>query len=446
MRITRRLLVLLSVLVLVAAACSSDETVDTSTTQATTTTEAPGGSESDTTTTTPPPPDAEPITIRYSTFSAAPDHLGELDAMIAAFEAENPDVKVEVETAPFDDYFTLLQTQVAGNDAPDAFELNFESFVTFATKGTLADLGPLTNADQEFDGAAYYQPAFDAFAVDGTQYALPESYSTVMLFFNKDIFDALGLDYPTDDWTWTDERATAETIAASADDVWGFFAGVHYWEFYKAAWQSGCPFFGDDGSVQVNEPGCVEALQFMIDYVNDGVQPTAAEMGGVSDGDMFLNGELGMLTSGIWMFSAFEGADFPWDVVVEPGNTQGGSHFFANGVGVSAASDADKQEAAYRWLRYFTSSDEAAKIRVGASWELPTLTDASLYADYLELEPPANREAVLKSLENVVVPPVIERQAEMQDALNVLIEKALNGEMTAQEALDQAKIEIEGLL
>ena len=81
-----------------------------------------------------------------------------------------------------------------------------------------------------------------------------------------------------------------------------------------------------------------------------------------------------------------------------------------------------------------------------ASWELPTLTDPGLYDAYLAVEPPANREAVLASLENVVVPPVIERQAEMQDALNGLIERALNGELTAQEALDEAKTEIEGLL
>ncbi|MFV2062613.1 MAG: sugar ABC transporter substrate-binding protein, partial [Chloroflexota bacterium] len=365
--------------------------------------------------------------------------------MIAAFEAENPDVKIDVETAPFDNYFTVLQTQVAGGDAPDAFELNFENFVTFASKGVLADLGPLTASDESFDAEAYYQRAFDAFAVDGTQYGLPESYSTVMLFYNKALFDQAGIDYPTDDWTWQDERAAAEAITALGDDVWGFFAGVQFWEFYKTAWQNGCSFFADDGSVSVNESGCVEALQFMIDYVDDGLQPSAAEMGGVSDGDMFINGELGMITTGIWMFSAFEeGADFDWDVVVEPGNTQGGSHFFANGVAVSASSD--KQDAAYRWLRFFTSSDEAAKIRVDASWELPTLTDPALYEAYLSAEPPANREAVLASLENVVIPPVIERQAEMQDALNLQIELALSGEITAQEALDEAKAEIESLL
>jgi multiple sugar transport system substrate-binding protein len=338
----------------------------------------------------------------------------------------------------------LLQTQVAGGDAPDAFELNFENFVTFASKGVLADLGPMIAADDGVDTDAYYQKAFDAFALDGAQYGLPASYSTVLLFYNKALFDAAGLDYPTDDWTWADERAAAETIAAMGDDVWGSFAPIQFHEFYKTAAQNGCGFFGDDGSVTLNEQGCVDALQFMIDYVDDDLQPSEAEMGGVSDGDMFTNGELGMITTGIWMFSGFEGADFDWDVVVEPGNVEGGSHFFANGVGVSA--DSDKQDAAYRWLRYFTSSDEAAKIRVDAPWELPTLTDPALYESYLAAETPENREAVLASLENVVIPPVIERQTEMQEALKKQVDLALAGEITAQEALDNAKAEIESLI
>lgn len=387
----------------------------------------------------------DPTQIRYFTFSAAPDHLEDLDAMIAAFETENPDVTVDVETAPFEEYFTVLQTQVAGGDAPDAFELNYENFVSFAQKGVLADLDPMIAADPDFDADAYYQRAFDAFAVDGTQYGLPESYSTVLLFYNKELFDQAGIDYPTDDWTWADERAAAEAISALGDDVWGSFAGVQFWEFYKTAFQNGCSFFAEDGGVTVNDAGCVEALETMIANVNDGLQPSAAEMGGVSDGDMFMNGELGTITTGIWMFSAFaDGADFDWDVVVEPGNTQGGSHFFANGVAVSAASDA--QDAAYRWIRFFTSDDDSARIRVDSAWELPTLTDPALYEEYLAAEVPANREAVLTSLENVVIPPVIERQAEMQDALNAQIELALAGEVSAQDALDQAKAEIESLL
>ncbi|HDL42076.1 MAG TPA: extracellular solute-binding protein, partial [Actinobacteria bacterium] len=211
----KRILILVGVMALLAAACGGGASTTTTTTTAEeatapTTTEAPAEPTTTQATTTAAP--AEPTTIRYFTFSAAPDNLDVLDEMIAAFEAQNPDVKVEVETAPFGDYFTLLQTQIAGNDAPDAFELNFENFVSFASKGVLADLGPLTAADSDFDGAAYYQRAFDAFAIDGTQYALPESYSTVMLFYNKDLFDQAGIAYPNDNWTWTDERAAAEAI------------------------------------------------------------------------------------------------------------------------------------------------------------------------------------------------------------------------------------------
>ena len=86
------------------------------------------------------PGPVEPVELTYFTFSAAPDHLEDLDQMIAAFNAEYPNVQVKVETAPFDDYFTKLQTLIAGGTAPDVFELNFENFVTYADKGLLLDL------------------------------------------------------------------------------------------------------------------------------------------------------------------------------------------------------------------------------------------------------------------------------------------------------------------
>ncbi len=81
------------------------------------------------------------VTISYFTFSAAPDHLEDLDAIIAAFEAENPNITIETQTASYDDYFTSLQTQIAGGTAPDTFELNYENFVTYARSGALLDLG-----------------------------------------------------------------------------------------------------------------------------------------------------------------------------------------------------------------------------------------------------------------------------------------------------------------
>jgi multiple sugar transport system substrate-binding protein len=385
------------------------------------------------------------VEITYFTFSAAPDHLEDLDQMIAAFEAQNPGIKVKVETAPFDQYFTKLQTLIAGGDPPDAFELNYENFVSYASKEALLDLTTLAAADPAF-AERFYPRAYEAFSRDGKQYGLPESFSNVVLFYNKDLFDAAGVAYPTADWTWKEEIEAAQKLTNADEGIWGMYSPVQFWEFYKTAAQNGCGVFGADGTtVTINEPGCVEALQFMVDAINkEKVAPTDADMAGVSDGDLFKQGKIAMLTTGIWMFSGFADAPFTWDITLEPGNTQKAHHFFANAVAIS--SKTDHQQEAWQWAQFFTSSPEAAKIRVAASWELPALNDEALFADWLAITPPESREVVFEALDTLVTPPVIEQQSQMQDKVNELLAEAKSGAITPQEALDQAKTAIEALM
>lgn len=432
MRSSRLIIAIATVFALLATACAADnDTTPDDTPPDTTNGDAQPAD---------PDPDVEDVTIRYFTFSAAPDHVATLDAMIAAFNEEYPHITVEVETAPFDDYFTSLRTQLAGRDAPDAFEVNYENFVSFAAAGSLADLDALSGGA---DASAYYPRAYEAFQYEGTQYGLPASYSTVLLVYNKALFDAAGVDHPTADWTWDDHKAAAAAINDPGNDVWGSYRGIHFWEFYKVAAQNGCEFFSGN-EVTVDAPECVEALEHMVSFQDEGLQPTDAQMGGVSDGDMFVQGQIGMIVTGIWMFGAFADAPFDWDVVVEPGGASKATHFFSNGVAVSA--DSDKQEAAFQWASFMTGSPEAARIRVDASWELPTVADTSLFDSYLAQSPPDNRQAVLDSLNFAIVPPVIERQGEFQDGVNGLIERAKLGELSAAEALSQAKAVIEGLV
>src|SRR5690625_3324734 len=146
--------------------------------------------------------DGEQTEITYYSFSAMPDFEDELDQMIAAFEEINPDIKVKVELAPFDDYFTKLQTRIDGNDAPDVFELNYENFVQYASRGTLADLTEFSEKDEDIDPSPLNEQAFKAYQYDGKQYGMVESFSNVVMFYNKDLLDEAGLDYPTADWTW----------------------------------------------------------------------------------------------------------------------------------------------------------------------------------------------------------------------------------------------------
>jgi multiple sugar transport system substrate-binding protein len=398
------------------------------------------------TTTPPPPPPAEQVTLTYYTFSAAPDHMNELNEMIAIFEAAHPNIKIQVETAPFDNYFARLQTMIAGGIAPDIFDLNYENFVTYASRGLLLDLNPLAAADSTYDASLYYPRANQAFQYNGMQLGLPATFSTVVLFYNKDMFDQADVAYPTEDWTWADAVAAGKEIQDTEAGIYGLHSGIQFWEFYKKAAQNNCRFFNDDQTqVLINSPECVAALETMISLIEtEGVMPTAAEMGGLSDGDMFVQGKLGMTVTGIWMFAAFSDAPFAWDIEVEPGMADKATHFFANAVSVFSATRHPQE--AWEWVQFFTSDPEMARIRIESGWELPALNNPDYFAAYLEQTPPANRQAVFNSLQYAVVPPVIARQGEMQDAVNLLLEQAVLGQLTPQQALDQAKLEIEALL
>jgi multiple sugar transport system substrate-binding protein len=389
--------------------------------------------------------DPEPVTLTYFTFSAAPDHLEDLDEMIAFFESENPNITIDVQTATYDDYFTKLQTLIAGGDAPDVFELNYENFISFAAKGVLLNVDKYAQADDSYDASVYYPRSLQAFQYNGMQLGMPETFSTVVLYYNQEAFDAAGIDYPAADWTWADAVEAGKAVMAANEGMWGLHSGIQFWEFYKKAAQHNCQFFNDDQTeVLINSAECVAAVETMVSFLDEGIMPTNEEMAGVSDGDMFANGELGMLVSGIWMYSAFADAAFTWDIQVEPGADVQATHFFANAVNVFAGTQHPAE--AYEWIKFFTSDPRMAEIRISTGWELPTLSNPEYVAGYLEQSPPANRQAVFDSLQYSIVPPVIVRANEMIDAIHAALDQVVLGLQTPQEALDGAKLEIEALL
>lgn len=378
-------------------------------------------------------------TVRYLNFSSNGGHEKDLTTIVNAFQAANPDITVRVETVPYADYFTKLQTAVAGGTAADAFELNYENFVTYAKNGSLAELSGV-------DSSAYKKTLYDAFSSDGKQYGVPESFSNVVLFYNKALFKQAGVAEPTATWTWKDEQAAAAKLTNKGAKVWGDYQPVSYNEFYKVLAQNGGEFLNADRTAATfDSPQGIEAAKFLIGKVGK-TMPTEADGAGTPDFDskLFTSGKLAMWHTGIWMFSGLSGAKFDWDVVVEPGNTKKASAMFANGLVVNAASK--NAAAAQKWISYLSSSDQTATTRLASSWELPPIADESKLKPYLDQPKPANREAVFTALEAPVLPPVIERQQEMQDAVTQELTSAAAGRKTVEKALADAQSTVNGLL
>ena len=383
------------------------------------------------------PAEAEPVTITYCNFNASGGNEETLAKMYEAFHAEYPNITVEIETIGFDDYFTQMQTRVAGGTAPACYELNIENFASYAAKGALAEITGV-------DLSGLNETALSAFNVDGKQYGLPGNFSNVVLVYNKDLFDQAGVAYPTDDWTQDDLQAAAEAIRALGDDIYGIYQPITYNEFYKVAAQYGGSLLNDDlTEFTINSPENIQAAQVMVDRVLvSNVQPTEVQMGGMGDWDLFMSGRLGMIPTGIWAFNTFtEGCDFAWDIAIEPGAVQKATHFFSNACVINAQSE--NKEAAATWITWLTSSPEAAALRIEAGWDLPAINDEATLAAYLDITPPDNRQAVFDSLDYLVTPPVIEDYALMSDIIGQALAAAAAGTMSVEDALNQAQSQCE---
>ncbi|CAN5409627.1 sugar ABC transporter substrate-binding protein [soil metagenome] len=380
-----------------------------------------------------PAAESGPVTITYTNFISNNGNEENLQTIVDAFQKENPDITVDVTTLPYADYGTAIQTDLAAGTESDVFDIEYSNYAQYQANGVLA---PITVANPD----AIKQSLLEAYATGGTQYALPSSFSDVVLYYNKDLFDAAGISYPTSAWTWADEKAAAVALTDKSAGVWGDHQPVSCYEFYKALAQNGGKFLNDDGTkVAFNTPEGIEAAHWLVDKSGT-VMPTIKQGQGSPDFDtnLFKDGKLAMLHTGIWIFGAVADVPFGWDIAVEPGNTTQASAVFSNALGVSANSK--HQDAAAKWAEFLSSSDTTVQVRLDSGWELPPISDDSKLSAYLEKGKPDNRQAVFDSLNGIALPPVVAvGQTEMQDIMGEELVEAQAGRKTVEEALSSAE-------
>lgn len=386
-----------------------------------------------------PAEEPEAVTITYTNFISNNGNEENLDAIVAAFEEENPGITVDVTTMAYADYFTALQTDLAAGTVADVFDIEYGQYNAYQANGVLAEV---TVADP----SAFDSTLLETYQTDGAQFAIPTSFSNVVLFYNTTLFDAAGLEYPTADWTWEDEKAAAEALTDQAAGVFGDYQPISYYEFYKALEQNGESFLGEDGKAAFNTPGGIEAIEWLAGKSGT-VMPTPEQGAGTPDFDsgLFADGKLAMFHSGIWMFGTFADMADGWDIAVEPGNTQQASAMFSNAVAVSATSEHVAE--ATKFAEFLAGSDTTAQIRLDAGWELPPTSDEAVLEQYLTLGKPANRQAVFDSLENVALTPDLgERAAEVQDVVNSMLTEVAAGRLSAEDAAAQMAEQVDAIL
>ncbi len=131
---------------------------------------------------------------------------------VAAFEAANPDIKIEILDIPSTDYNTKLNVMLNGGSDLDAYFIkDASSTYDLYKKGQLLDLTDYIEADG-VDMSAY-NGTDTPFNIEGRQYGMPVRTDYYVLFYNKDLFDAAGMEYPSNDMTWSEFEQMAMDIS-----------------------------------------------------------------------------------------------------------------------------------------------------------------------------------------------------------------------------------------
>lgn len=231
-------------------------------------------------------------------------------------EADGKNISIKINKVPctgWPEYYQKVITQMAGGSAPDIGRIAESYMPMLINKGQVADLTDYMAED--FDMSRYYEKTFENSAfVDGHYYGLPSGLNYYLVYYNKDMFDAAGLEYPSSDWNKASsfdeyrEMAKALTGGEGANKTYGFSAGPYMAAigmFNKSL--GGNNVFDENGNPTMNDAVTKEVYAWFDTMLReDYSMPRPTDTKVMSAFDMFKAGRLGMILDGTWWLGAIK--------------------------------------------------------------------------------------------------------------------------------------------
>lgn len=324
---------------------------------------------------------AAPVTIRYTLWDA--NQQPAYQKVADNFMAKNPNIKIVIEQAGWNDYWTGLQVSMVAGTAPDVFTNHLAKYADFATKNQLVDLAPLVAKDK-VDLNGYLPGLADLWTKNGKRYGLPKDWDTIALVVNKDIQKEAGVtDAELANLTWNPkDGGTFEKVIAKLSldkngnnglspkfdpkNVVRYGLGVgHSDNVGQAQFSSFAASTGwnyTDGTFKSNfhydDPRFISTIQWMYDGIKKGyITPYEATNIGGGPTDLFTAKKVATLLDGSWMITFYvNNAGFPTSFVKLPVGPAGRKSI-TNGLADSIWKGSKHQKEAWLWVKYLASRE-----------------------------------------------------------------------------------------
>lgn len=329
--------------------------------------------------------------------------------IIEGFQNEYPDIKLDIDEAPWGDFTKKITTQIAGGTAPDIWFQENAAVLGYGDKGAAEDLMPYIERDLNEDEFA--STLFSA-QVGESVWGVPHGGNPIALAYNKDLFDEAGVSYPTDDWTYEDmieaaKKLTKDTDGDGKTDVYGLITsggitdGWFPW-IHSAGGQAldetkENAVFDDEKSLK----GITEWENTVNTYKISPARSTFNELGGTHQ--VFGNGMGAMVFLQYSLGNTVLNTNFPdlnYDTVKMPKAFDGEERIVPNVNNtwmIFSKAKEENKEAAWTFLKYYLSP-EVQKIVADSGSTIPVNKEALTYMENLQFKP-LNKKAYTEGVD-----------------------------------------------
>lgn len=363
--------------------------------------------------------------------------------VIPAFEKAHPDIKVQAQPVPYDEFHRKLLTALAGGTAPDLIRSDIIWVPEFAELGALVALDELMPDFNTFKDKVFPGPLSTNFW-KGHYYGLPLDTNCRVLLWNKAVFQAAGISSPPK--TFDEFLTVCEKIKALGKDKYGFADGGTYaWAVNPWIWSSG----GDITDPQItkatgylNGPGTAAAYEFLLNLVKKEYIHPGILGGGVDTWGGFAKGEIAMVLEGPWFPPLFDQQfpDVDYGFALMPAGP-GGAISVVGGEDIVMFQQSQNKEAAAEFIRFMLSPE--TQLTMAEAGQMPVLSEL-LATEYMQKHPFYG--IFLEQLKTAKARTPHPAWPKMEDILTQTGQAILRGEKPPQAALDEAAAKIDALL
>jgi len=380
-----------------------------------------------------------------------------IDQMSADFEKENPGIKVKpVYTGTYQESIVKALTAHKSGQPPTTAILLSTDMFTLIDEDAIVPFDDLaTSADDKAWMKSFY-PAFMANSrTGGKTWGIPFQRSTIVLYWNKELFKEAGLDPNRAPATWKEMREYAQKLtkrdASGNVTQYGVqipSSGFPYWLFQGLTTPNGVELMNSAGTqTYFDKPAVVEALAYWVDLGRKyKVMPTGVVEWGTTPKDFFEKKIAMMWTTTGNLTNVKANAKFDFGVAMLPANKRRGSPTGGGNFYVFKKAPKDQREAAVKFAKWMTQPERAAQwgIDTGYVAVRPDAWKTAKMVDYVKGFPVA---AVARDqLEFSVAELSTHDNQRVTKALNDGIQAALTAAKTPQQAMKDAQAEASRIL